>query len=58
MILKNGLCNNNKNNNIECTYNREFQPQNIETSVLSATNATLVAFFDILENVNFEDLLD
>ena len=52
MILKNVKCT--SQNNINCTYSRTFEPQNIETIVLSATNATLVAFFDILENVNFE----
>lgn len=35
-----------------CSYGRMFQPQTIETAVISATNATLVAFFDILENVS------
>jgi hypothetical protein len=50
MILQNSAC-----NNVNCTYNRTFTPQTDEKNVLTTTNATLVAFFDVLENVNFED---
>jgi hypothetical protein len=49
MVLKNEDCN--KNSNGICTYKRLFKPQNSEAIITSATNATLVAFFDILENV-------
>jgi len=36
-----------------CSYNRTFLPQTDESFVLATTNATLAAFFDILENVKF-----
>jgi hypothetical protein len=49
MVLKNEDCSKSSNDN--CTYNRLFKPQSSEVIVASATNATLVAFFDILENV-------
>ena len=49
MVLQNTACE--SNNNLRCTYNRTFTPQTDEINILSATNATLVAFFDILENV-------
>jgi hypothetical protein len=49
MILKNEDCS--KSTNGICIYNWLFKPQNSEVIVASATNATLVAFFDILENV-------
>ncbi|CAF1375695.1 unnamed protein product [Rotaria sordida] len=39
-----------------CTYNRTFIPQTHEKFVLAATNTTLAAFFDILEN-GYPDLL-
>ncbi len=50
MILKNKDCS--KSTNGICTYNRLFKPQSSEDIVKSATDATLVAFFDVLENVN------
>lgn len=53
MILQNRACS--SNNNLACTYNRTFTPQTDEINVLSATNATLVTFFDVLENVNIEN---
>lgn len=52
MILQNSACS--SNNNLVCTYNRTFTPQTNEVNVLSITNTTLVAFFDVLENVNFD----
>lgn len=50
LVLKNQPCR--KSTVPNCAYERMFQPQTIETAVISATNATLVAFFDILENVS------
>lgn len=34
-----------------CTYNQTFIPQEKESFVLAANNATLAVFFDVLENV-------
>ncbi|CAF2148938.1 unnamed protein product [Rotaria magnacalcarata] len=42
--------------NATCSYNRTFIPQTQEKFVLAATNATVAAFFDILEN-GYPDLL-
>lgn len=36
---------------LSCTYNRTFIPQVQEKYVLGATNASVAAFLDILENV-------
>jgi hypothetical protein len=49
MILQNRACS--STNSLRCTYNRTFTPQTDETNVLLVTNATLVAFYDVLENV-------
>ena len=49
ILLQNKPCKG--HTNLPCTYNRTFVPQMNEKFVLGATHATLVAFFDILENV-------
>ncbi|CAF3888433.1 unnamed protein product, partial [Adineta steineri] len=54
IILKNRPCN--SDNNLFCNYNRTFAVQTDEVFVLSASNATLAAFFDVLEN-GYPDLL-
>lgn len=54
MLLRNTACG--SNNNLVCTYNRTFTPQTDELNVLSVTNVTVSAFFDILEN-GYPDLL-
>jgi len=51
MVLQNRACS--SNNNLNCDYNRTFIPQPVEINILSVTNATLVAYFDILENVKY-----
>jgi hypothetical protein len=49
-VLQNRACN--RDNNLNCTYNRTFIAQTNEVFVLAATNATLAVFFDVLENVS------
>ncbi|CAF3731824.1 unnamed protein product [Rotaria sp. Silwood1] len=54
IVLLNQPCEGGSNS--PCTYNRTFIPQTHEKFVLAATNTTLAAFFDILEN-GYPDLL-
>ena len=55
MVLQNQRCDG--SSNMTCSYNRTFVPQIEETSLSEVTNASLAAFFDILENVSSHGLI-
>lgn len=53
MILQNRACDPEINH--PCTYNRTFTLQTDESFVLAANNASLAVFFDISENVHYQN---